>query len=156
MHIRRRGGPVPERSRPGSRRAVGSRGGKAAADPLDLHKAKVYGRRGGDTLIRKEMRRILQDAALTVKEKAKDGRTIVRAMVPENFTEVAADALWPSDGVSEITFTGKVIHLLGIAFTSTGHTVQDWKEEVLACRLADVLEGCATVQHTGSERWNGH
>jgi len=27
---------------------------------------------------------------------------------------------------------GKTIHLLGIAFSSTGHTVQDWKEEVLA------------------------
>ena len=27
---------------------------------------------------------------------------------------------------------GKKIHLLGIAFSSTGHTVQDWKEEVLA------------------------
>ena len=26
---------------------------------------------------------------------------------------------------------GKTIHLLGIAFSSTGHTVQDWKEEVL-------------------------
>ncbi|MDY5498858.1 MAG: AAA family ATPase, partial [Sphaerochaetaceae bacterium] len=27
---------------------------------------------------------------------------------------------------------GKTIHLLGIAFSSTGHTVQDWKEEVLS------------------------
>ncbi|MDY5498666.1 MAG: PD-(D/E)XK nuclease domain-containing protein, partial [Sphaerochaetaceae bacterium] len=27
---------------------------------------------------------------------------------------------------------GKTVHLLGIAFSSTGHTVQDWKEEVLA------------------------
>ena len=26
---------------------------------------------------------------------------------------------------------GKTVHLLGIAFTSTGHTVQEWKEEVL-------------------------
>ena len=26
---------------------------------------------------------------------------------------------------------GKTIHLLGIAFSSTGHTVQEWKEEVL-------------------------
>ncbi|MDY5498518.1 MAG: AAA family ATPase [Sphaerochaetaceae bacterium] len=26
---------------------------------------------------------------------------------------------------------GKTVHLLGIAFSSTGHTVQDWKEEVL-------------------------
>ena len=26
---------------------------------------------------------------------------------------------------------GKTIHLVGIAFSSTGHTVQDWKEEVL-------------------------
>jgi hypothetical protein len=26
----------------------------------------------------------------------------------------------------------KTVHLLGIAFSSTGHTVQDWKEEVLA------------------------
>jgi len=26
---------------------------------------------------------------------------------------------------------GKTIHLLGIAFSSTGHTVQDWKEEVI-------------------------
>ena len=27
---------------------------------------------------------------------------------------------------------GKTIHLLGIAFSSTGHTVQDWKEEIQA------------------------
>ena len=27
---------------------------------------------------------------------------------------------------------GKTIHLLGIAFSSTGHTVQEWKEELLA------------------------
>ena len=27
---------------------------------------------------------------------------------------------------------GKTVHLVGIAFSSTGHTVQDWKEEVLA------------------------
>ncbi|MDD7200766.1 MAG: PD-(D/E)XK nuclease domain-containing protein, partial [Spirochaetales bacterium] len=27
---------------------------------------------------------------------------------------------------------GKTIHLLGIAFSSTGHTVQEWKEEILA------------------------
>ena len=27
---------------------------------------------------------------------------------------------------------GKTVHLLGIAFSSMGHTVQDWKEEVLA------------------------
>ena len=27
---------------------------------------------------------------------------------------------------------GKTIHLMGIAFSSTGHTVQDWKEEVLS------------------------
>ena len=26
---------------------------------------------------------------------------------------------------------GKTIHLLGIAFSSMGHTVQEWKEEVL-------------------------
>ena len=26
---------------------------------------------------------------------------------------------------------GKTVHLLGIAFSSTGHTVQEWKEEVL-------------------------
>ena len=26
---------------------------------------------------------------------------------------------------------GKTVHLLGIAFTSTGHTVQEWKEEIL-------------------------
>ncbi len=26
---------------------------------------------------------------------------------------------------------GKTIHLLGIAFSSTGHTVQEWKEELV-------------------------
>lgn len=80
---------------------------KAAADPLDPHKAEVYGRRG-NRLTRTEMRRILQDTALTTREKTKDGKTVVHVVIPENFTEVAADALRPSDGVSEITFTGKV------------------------------------------------
>ena len=45
---------------------------------------------------------------------------------------------------------GKAIHLLGIAFSSTGHTVQDWKEEVLDQYHADTSV-CQNLQTNASQ-----